>query len=139
LRRDRPSDKDGWTDLPAKGRAGDPPKWPLCGLEDGLPDRESVLWASIWVTPQAAAWERLGWTLEVALYVRLMVLAEAGDVKAAAELRQWSDRLGLNPAAMLRNRWRVAADQVAAKRAAVKANPDGSMRDRLKALNGGGA
>jgi hypothetical protein len=142
LRRDRKSDQDGWTDLPAGGFEGETPVFPLCGVESGLGDRESELWASIWRTPQAAAWSRLGWTLEVGLYVRLMVLAEGGDVKAASELRQWSDRLGLNPAAMMRNRWRVVRDQVGERRAAsASAGRDaaGSMKDRLKALDGGGA
>lgn len=142
LRRDRKSDQDGWTDLPAEGRAGDPPKFPLCGLGNGLDDREKQLWGEIWATPQAVAWERLGWTHEIAVYVRLMVAAEAGDVKAASEMRQWSDRLGLNPAAMLRNRWRIARDQVAARREAAQqatSRGAGSMRDRLKALDGGGA
>lgn len=137
LRRDRPSDRDGWTDLPAEGRKTAAPKWPLCGLENGLSERESAVWREIWATPQAVAWERLGWTLEVGLYVRLLVLAEGGSMSAATEARQWSDRLGLNPAAMLRNRWRIARDQVSERRRATAAADSGSMRDRLKALDGG--
>lgn len=142
LRRDRPSDKDGWTELPSEGRQGPAPKWPLCNLEDGLTDRESALWTEIWGTPQAVAWERLGWRHEIAIYVRLMVLAEGGQLSAAAELRQWSDRLGLNPAAMLRNRWRIVRDQVSERRTAAKSTARAgskAMRDRLKALDGGGA
>lgn len=132
LRRDRPSDRDGWTELPAAGFDGETPKWPLCALDDGLSDRESALWASAWRTPQAAEWFRLGWTLEIGLYVRLMVLAEAGDVKAASELRQWSDRLGLNPAAMMRNRWRVGRSVAAAPVEA--ASEASSFRSRLKVV-----
>jgi hypothetical protein len=86
------------------------------------------------------AWERLGWVHEIAIYVRLMVLAEGGQLSAAAELRQWSDRLGLNPAAMLRNRWRIARDVVTERRSAGRQTSAGSkaMRDRLKAVDSGG-
>lgn len=131
LRRERQQDRDGWTTLPAEGRKGDPPAWPFAAGSD----REAEVWSSIWRTPQAMAWSRLGWTHDVALYVRQLVLAEAGDLKAAGESRQWSDRLGLNPAAMLRNRWKVAEDAVSARRE--QRQRGASVRDRLKALDGG--
>lgn len=111
-----------WTDLPAGGREGDPPRWPLVApqglgdLNDFVADRELEVWASIWGTPQAVAWERLGWLHDVALYVRTLVAAERGDLKATTEARQWSDRLGLNPTAMLKNRWRIRPDEVAEQR-----------------------
>ena len=78
---------------------------------------EAELWRDLWRLPQAAQWERLGWTREVAQYVRHKVLAELGDLEAAREARQWSDRLGLTPLAMLRLRWVVVEDEVSAKRA----------------------
>ena len=131
LRRDRQQDRDGWTTLPAEGRQGDPPAWPFALVAD----RELEVWAAIWRTPQAVAWSRMGWTHDVALYVRQLVLAEAGDLKAAGESRQWSDRLGLNPAAMLRNRWKVAADETQQRREQRTATSD--VRDRLKAISGG--
>lgn len=146
LRRDRKQDKDGWTRLPARTDAP-APEWPLAELsvwgdDDGLKaverhERELVVWHDLWATPQATAWHRLGWSIEVALYVRLVVDAErTAATKALAEARMWSDRLGLNPAAMLRNRWRVVEDEVAAKRDGRPA-PASSMRDRLRAVNGG--
>lgn len=131
LRRDRAQDRDGWTTLPAEGRPGDPPVWPFMASSE----RELQVWASIWRTPQAVAWARLGWTHDVALYVRQLVMAECGDLKAAGESRQWSDRLGLNPAAMLRNRWKIAADETKVRRE--QRGGDSSMRDRLKAISGG--
>ena len=144
LRRDRRQDRDGWTTLPAEGRTGEPPTWPLDDLPlDGEADvdyrgRELKVWRDIWATPQAVAWERLGWTHDVALYVRLLVIGERGDVKALSESRQWSDRLGLNPAAMLRNRWRVASDEVAAQRASREGDDeDAALREQLKVLDGG--
>jgi hypothetical protein len=99
--------------------------------------REAELWAQIWRIPVAVMWEPAGWTTEVAFYVRALVVAEAGDVKSLAELRQWSDRLGLNPAAMLRNRWKVATDEVAAQRARpVAVVPVASLRDRARRAEG---
>lgn len=77
---------------------------------------EAALWRDIWKTPAAAQWERLGWTREIAQYVRFKVLTELGDMDAAKEARQWSDRLGLSPLALLRLRWEIAADEVAEKR-----------------------
>lgn len=104
----------GWIDLPSEGRAGDPPPWPL--LVAALPYEEQV-WAELWSLPQAVAWEATHTPPRVvATYLRFSVLAEAGDLKAATEARQAEDRLGLNPAAMLRNRWRIKADDLAERR-----------------------
>lgn len=141
LRRDRPSDKDGWTSLPSEGRSKPAPAWPLAAPtiseDDGVdPEgRELEVWKRIWKSAQAVAWERNGSELEVALYVRHLVQAERGDMKAAAEARQWSDRLGLNPASMLRLRWKIAVDEVAAKRSAPAAVVKMTASERLKARN----
>lgn len=68
---------------------------------------ESALWAELWATPQSEVWEKLAWTREVAQYVRWKVKGEMGDLDAAKEARMWSDRLGLNPLAMLRLRFEI--------------------------------
>lgn len=155
LRRDRANDKDGWTLLPAAGRTSKAPTYPLMtnveqldddasdawrGTQTLVDDREARVWADIWSTPQAVAWERLGWLHDVAIYVRFLVKAERGDMKAAGEVRQWSDRLGLNPAAMLRNRWKIAPDELASRRPATAPGSGPrrpSARDRLaKAAEG---
>ena len=104
--------------------------------------RERALWGELWRSAQAAAWHAKvgsGGVRDVAQYVRHKVLAELGSMEDAREARQWSDRLGLNPAAMLRNRWRVAADQVGDRRAEKTQQPvpvpaGRSSRDRLKAV-----
>lgn len=117
LRRDRKEDKAGWRLLPPDGRDAALPAWPLGEPADGVEmDREAEVrtWETLWRTPQAVVWEELGWTQEVALYCRYMAMAGAGDMKAAGEARQWSDRLGLNPAAMMRNRWKVDVPQAVA-------------------------
>lgn len=149
LRRDRANDRDGWTLLPAGGRTADAPPFPLLShagqqtdLDEhvnvgALDERELAVWRDVWRTPQACAWDRLGWTSEVALYVRLMVGAEHGDLKMAGEARQWSDRLGLNPAAMLRNRWRVVEDELGPRRNGATSSGSSprvgrSARDRLR-------
>lgn len=138
LRRNMPSDRDGWTNLPAGGRTGAAPKWPLVRKDDPfVTARELEVWREIWKTPVAVAWERYGWTHDVAVYVRLLVQGEMGSVAPLTEARQWSDRLGLNPAAMLRNRWRIAKDEVTPRRAAPSApaaRP--AARERLRSLGG---
>lgn len=127
------------TALPAEGRKGPTPAWPLAGRPRA---RESVVWRQVWRKPQAVAWERSAAFHDVALYVRLLVRGEGGDIEALREARQWSDRLGLNPQAMLRLRWEVRADEVAAAasaRAASQVAGSGatSARGRLKVVGEG--
>lgn len=97
---------------------------------------EEALWADLWRLPQAVQWERLSWTRDVAQYVRHKVMAELGDMDGAKEARQWSDRLGLSPMAMLRLRWEVVADEVTAKRE-TKTVPPKTARARLKVVDPG--
>lgn len=78
---------------------------------------ERALWRELWKKPQAVAWEHDKCVREVALYVRLTILGENGDLNAIKEARQHADRFGLNPQAMLRLRWAVAEDEVAQARA----------------------
>lgn len=92
---------------------------------------EDELWRDLWGLPQAVEWERLSWMRDVAQYVRHKVMAELGDLDSAKEARQWSDRLGLTPLAMLRLRWRVAVDEVAERRDEKRV---ASARGRIKAV-----
>jgi len=93
---------------------------------------EAILWRDLWRTPQAVQWERLDWTRDVAQYVRHKTLAELGDLDAAKEARQWSDRLGLSPLALLRLRWEIVPDELAEARGVKTAT--GSERPRLRAV-----
>jgi hypothetical protein len=132
LRRDRPGDAETWTLLPASGRKGRVPPWPL----DGDPDaREWELWRVLWKLPQAEQWDRLAAHHSVAVYVRLFTLTEQGDLKAASEARQWSDRLGLNPAAMRQQRWKVEPAE-AQPRPPTKPSTQ-SSRSRFEVVQGG--
>lgn len=122
------------TRLPIEGRQGEPPAWPLAA--SAAFDEDT--WRDLWSTPQAAAWERLGVgaVRMVARYVVLLAEADVGEPKAAMEVRQLEDRLGLSPLAMLRLRWEVAPDEVAEQReqrTATKAQTD--VRARLRIVD----
>lgn len=125
----RRNPRAGPVKLPAAGRAGDPPPWPLAGRTT-IAERKA--WAELWSTPQAVAWEQLGWTRTVARYCRLMVEAEKRNApaKALAEARQLEDRLGLTPKSMRLLLWEIARDEVAEQRQA----SDSDVRSRIKAV-----
>ena len=136
LRRDR--DQGEWTVLPFEGRGSAvAPSWPLTGGTE----RELHLWAELWTKPQAVAWERLGQFIEVAMLVRNLAQAEnpGSPVNLGTLVRQQMDSLGLTTPGLRANRWRIARDEVAAKRTdAVPARTAGrSSKDRLKAIAGG--
>ncbi|MFE9949301.1 hypothetical protein ACFYRJ_17420 [Streptomyces sp. NPDC005531] len=136
LRRER--DAGEWTILPAEGRQGATPDWPLTEQTD----REDDLWVGLWTKPQALMWERYGQTIEVALYVRRLAEAEKADagVNLGTLVRQMSDSLGLTTPGMRANRWRVdrVEEEPAPARWATsaKAAPN-SARARLRAVPGG--
>ena len=116
-----------WLDLPAAGYEGEIPEWPLAKVSDA----ELAMWSRYWRKPQASAWARMCLVDEVAMYVRAFLVGADGDVKAMTEARQMGDRLGLNPTAMLKNRWRVRSDEVLEQREAKK-SPGTTARRRLK-------
>jgi hypothetical protein len=72
------------------------------------------MWEQLWRKPQAAAWVDLGFELVVARLAVLMVAAMKPKALSSTltEVRQIEDRLGLNPAAMQRLRWKVADPEV---------------------------
>jgi len=109
--------------LPADGRSGPAPRWPLPGEHSDL---ESEMWGQLWSTPQAVAWESLGWTRVVARYARVAVQAElgAGGATILSECRQLEDRLGLSPMAMKRLQWQVEDQEQAPALASVSSMPD---------------
>lgn len=98
---------------------------------DAAEAEESQLWSQLWSTPQAVAWERLGYTRVVARYVRLLIAAERLDKNALAESRQLEDRLGLTPKAMRLLLWEVVTDELAEKRGTQKKT---APRRRVKAV-----
>ena len=134
LRRDR--DAGEWERLPAEGRQGATPEWPL--TEQTV--READLWETLWHKPQAMMWERLGQEFEVALYVRRFTEAELLDsaVNLSTLVRQMGDSLGLTTPGMRANRWRIVAGET--QRTAAGPAPAGrvSARSRLKVVPGDG-
>lgn len=136
LRRDR--DAGEWTILPADGRLGATPDWPM----PEQAGREAELWEALWRKPQAIMWERYGQELEVALYVRRLAEAEQMEsrVNLSTLVRQMADSLGLTTPGMRANRWRIDAGEAAApapaKRAAAK-RPTSRSRLKVVSDNGG--
>jgi hypothetical protein len=132
LRRER--DAGEWTTLPADGRSGPAPDWPLSRAKK----REQSLWEAMWRRPQAVMWERLGQEHEVAMYVRRLVEAEVpgSAVNLSTLVRQMADSLGLTTPGLRANRWRISAETAAAAQPARRAPTGGSARDRLRVLTG---
>lgn len=133
LRRER--DKGEWTMLPAAGRPGDAPVWPLSGHTE----READLWADLWRKPQALMWERYGQEIEVALYVRNLAQVElpGSPINLGTLVRQQSDSLGLTTPGLRSNRWRIVATAPAEAVPAPSRTPAPrrtSSRDRLKVV-----
>lgn len=97
-----------WRKLPPGGRTGKTPAWPM---SDEFPPLD--IWAELWHTPQADAWEELGWTRVVARYACLLDEIEhpapekPTNAALLAEVRQLEDRLGLSPMAMRRLQWEI--------------------------------
>lgn len=94
--------------LPLAGRRGDPPAFPLARSTAA----ERALWAELWASPQACAWEELGWIRTVARYTRIAIMAERRTAHGyvLTEARQLEDRLGLNPRAMRSLGWEITGD-----------------------------
>ena len=115
--------------LPAGGRQGPTPEWPLTPKSSKA---ETAVWVDLWKKPQAVMWERAQLERVVARYVRLEVQAEKRDCKVTilSEARQLEDRLGLNGASMMRLRWEVVEEELAEVRSLVPA-----ARDRLRAID----
>lgn len=124
--------------LPANGREGDPPSWPL---PDQTPE-EADAWAQLWATPQAVAWEPLGVGVhrEVARYCRLLLRTESADSYAAqhAQATALADRLGLTPKAMRLMLWQIAPDEMAERRAEKREVPEDELALRRRLIAGAG-
>ena len=95
--------------LPAAGRSGPVPSWPLTRPLK----RELDTWASLWTMPQAVVWEEQRLDRSVARYVRALVAAEERGAPATlhAQVTAMEDRLGLTPKAMRLLLWVVDDDE----------------------------
>jgi len=160
LRRDRKTDPE-WTILPAEGYQGPVVEHPLPAnpifdtyIAEGVKvkeldevatatfyERELGLWANLWRRPQAVMWAKLGLEYEVAAYVRTYLQSNEPDAVAGmktAALRMAAE-LGLSLPGMHSLRWKIADDELGARRAEAPAparrSPQRqSARDRLRAV-----
>jgi len=128
-------DQQGWITLPAEGRDGALPAFPLVDPSA----REYEIWERLWETPQAAQWELMGLEFEVAAYVRLLARAELPKSSSLiwSQVKMHGESLGLTANGMLRNRWVVG--DTAPGDAAETSTPAGvtSIAERLKVARNG--
>ena len=130
-----------FTALPSEGCKRKPPAWPISrSSNDTVAELEGARWTQVWKSPQAVAWHAQSWRwLTVAQYVRAAVVVEMGgkaaDVNAMIRL---ADQIGMTPAGLKENGWKIAEDQVAAKRTAKKATARPSARSRMTVVRGNG-
>ena len=96
-----------WLTLPASGRQGPTPAFPLANATE----RELMFWSDMWTRPQAIMWEQARQEEEVALYVRALAEAELphAPVSRATLVKQLGDSLGISTPGMRANRWKIAA------------------------------
>jgi hypothetical protein len=96
--------------LPAEGRHGSAPEWPLTEASA----EELEIWSSLWRTPQSAAWPP-GWTRTAARLARMLAQAERPGARASllSETRQLEAALGLSPVSMARLHWEIEATEPA--------------------------
>lgn len=132
LRRDR--DGDSWVTLPAEGRSGSAPKWPLAGKSK----REEELWNQEWRRPQAVIWEANGQEIEVALYVRSLIAAEKTDAATNARtlVKQQQEALGLSLPGLLRNHWKIEDSRPTETKQRPAASAS-QARNRFRVVTGG--
>ena len=126
LRRER--DQAEWTHLPAAGRQGPTPDWPLTRPTA----RELAIWTVEWKRPQAVMWEANHQETEVALYVRWLVKSEMRDatVNLGTLVKQLQEALGLSLPGLARNRWIIAHSDQSTERPKVVAGT--STRERAR-------
>src|SRR5690554_2627257 len=135
LRRDR--EVGQWVTLPAEGRTGPTPEWPLTDPTA----RELELWQQLWRKPQALLWERNGQHHEVAMYCRRFAAAEVPDAPVALGtlVRQMMDSLLLTLPAMRSARVRIAEGKAQEQESgAAPRRKRTSSRTRLTVVRGDG-
>lgn len=132
--------------LDAAGYSGEVPRFPLpaSASDDAIGAREVAVWETLWSYPQAAVWAEEPWRQEtLAEFCRLKAIVELSpDSNAAlvAQTHRYKDQLGLSPAGLKENGWKIGAP-VVVEDASVKHSPPrrSSSKARLKVVSGGGS
>jgi hypothetical protein len=121
-------------ELPAAGRRGDPPPWPLPGR---VTKAAEFYWGRLWGRPQAVQWERNSQEMEVALLVRSILVAEGpkGTASDRTLVQRKMNDLGLTVPGLRANRWRIV-DEVAATGPVERPSGRPSAQARLAKLGG---
>ncbi len=119
-----------WIHLPATGRIGPAPEWPLTRQTS----RERAFWEHEWKRPQAVMWEANGQDVEVALYVRSLADAERPKAPVALRtlVRQQQEALGVSIPGLARNRWTI--DHRDTEQAVVPSEARETTKDRLRLM-----
>ena len=136
LRRERPGDAATWRHLPAAGRQGPAPAWPLPTVPSKA---EKKLWEELWRMPQAIVWEEQRQAMAVAAYV----LAYANFAVAIPAERLVAVRLmgelGISIPGLRSNRWVIDPPVAEEEAAAPPERPAGRApaRDRLRLVSTG--
>lgn len=147
------------TALPAEGHQGEIPEFPLPAMlvrrwvfedkrrwqeldEDAtvaFREREVQLWSQAWRYPQACVWALHPWRwTSVAMWVRTFVVCESDDATAAdkGSLHRFADQIGLTPAGLKENGWKIAEDETARRRTAKPASRS-SAKQRMQVVRDG--
>ena len=131
--------------LDAAGYSGEVPEFPLPASEsdDSVSDRERRIWETLWTYPQAIVWAEEPWRQEtLAEFCRLKAIVElspAANAALVAQTHRYRDQIGLSPAGLKENGWKIGAAAPADSAPATKAAPRrSSSKARLKVVSGGG-
>lgn len=106
------------TALPVEGFSDAPPNFPIPDDfgDQELRERELTIWVDAWRTPQAAAWSMEPWRHRiVAQYCRLAAIVELDPNPGpglVAQLHRYRDQIGLTPAGLVENGWKIASEPV---------------------------
>lgn len=128
-----------WIELPAAGRRGRAPAWPLPTSTNAA---ERKLWNRLWKSPQAIMWDQLGQEMQVALYVRRAIEAEERGASSSLTtvVLRLADNLGISVLGMRQLRWKVVDRAAAPKDSAParKQTAKTSSKQRLTVVKGDG-
>lgn len=126
--------------LPAGGYDGSAPDFPLPASSE-VGGREAAIWDEIWRTPQACVWAVESWRWSIiGEYCRLKATVESDPGASAAlvgQLHRYRDQIGLTPAGLKENGWKVAATE-SAEKATGTSGRRSSSRSRLKVVGNDG-
>lgn len=131
--------------LDARGYSGKVPVFPLppATTDDELGSRELAIWETLWAYPQAIVWAEEPWRHEtVAEFCRLKATIEfepGSNAALVGQMHRYRDQIGLSPAGLKENGWKIGALAPVDSAPAVKSAPRrSSSKARLKVVSGGG-